>query len=55
MPKIRIYKTVIFALAFCSHETLPLTLEEECKLQAAENKVSGEMFGYEKDEGLSSV
>jgi hypothetical protein len=45
IPKTRIYKTVILPLALCSRETLPLTVEEECKLQVSENKVIREIFG----------
>jgi hypothetical protein len=55
MRKTRIYKTVVLPLALCSHETLSLTLEEECKLQVSENKVIREIFGYEKDKGLNEL
>jgi hypothetical protein len=44
------YKTVILPVALYDCETLSLTLKEEHRLGAFENKVLRRMFGYKRDE-----
>ncbi|KAJ4431282.1 hypothetical protein ANN_19879 [Periplaneta americana] len=48
--KVRIYKTVILPVVLCGCETWTLTLREEQRLRAFENKVLRKIFGAKRDE-----
>jgi hypothetical protein len=48
--KIRIYKTIIFAVVLYGCETWSLTLREEHRLRVFENRVLRRIFGPKRDE-----
>jgi hypothetical protein len=48
--KIRIYKTIILSVVLYRYETWSLTLREEHRLRALENRVLRRMFGLRRDE-----
>jgi hypothetical protein len=50
--KIRIYKTIILPLVLYGHETWSLTLREEHRLRAFENRVLRKAFGPKGDEAM---
>jgi hypothetical protein len=48
--KIRIYKTIIFAVVLYDCKTWSLTLREEHRLRVFENRVLRKIFGPKRDE-----
>jgi hypothetical protein len=48
--KVRIYKTIIFAVVLCGCETWSLTLRDEHRLRVFENRVLRGLFGPKRDE-----
>jgi hypothetical protein len=48
--KIRIYTTIILPVVLYGCETWPLTLREEHRLRASENRVLRRIFGPKRDE-----
>jgi hypothetical protein len=47
--KVRIYKTIILPVVLCGCETWSLTVREEHKLRAFENRVLRRIFGPKRD------
>jgi len=48
--KIKIYRTIILPVVLYGCETWLLTLREECRLRALENRVLRRIFGHKRDE-----
>jgi hypothetical protein len=48
--KIKIYRTIILPVILYGCETWPLTLREERRLRAFENRVLRKVFGPKRDE-----
>ena len=48
--KIKIYKTIILPVVLYGCEAWSLTLREESRLRAFENKILGRIFGPKRDE-----
>jgi hypothetical protein len=50
--KVKIYKTIILPVVLCGCETWSLTLREEHRLRAFENRVLRRIFGPKRDEAM---
>jgi hypothetical protein len=49
--KIKMHKTIILPVALYGFETWSLTLKEECRLRAIDNRLLRRIFGPKREEG----